>query len=87
MNVEEAKVVQVTEQRRVLEQMAMLVSIALKALSHRLITAIALVLEFAMFAWAMLEGGWDRLSIATVFAAAAWCLVHLRRKGASDDSA
>jgi hypothetical protein len=90
VNVEEAKVVQINEQRRALQQLAMLVTVGLHALSQRLITAIALLFESVMFGWAMFEGGWDRLAIASVFAAAAWCLVHLRpgvTKGVGDDSA
>lgn len=86
MNTDEAKIVQVTEQRRALEQIAGLVGIGLRALSQRMITAIALVLESVMFGWAMLEGGWDRLAIAATFATAAWALVHLRRRGANDET-
>ena len=79
MSPEDGKAVALAERQRKLDMMTAVLNIGVRMLSQRAITSAALVLEFAMFAWAMLEGGWDRLAIASVFAVAAWCLVHLRK--------
>jgi hypothetical protein len=60
------------------EHLAQFISIGLRLLSLRLLTLVGLVLDAAMFGWAMWAGGYDRLAVAGVFAVATWTLIHLR---------
>lgn len=60
--------------------LAAVLNIALRILSLRALIILGLVLDAAMFGWAMWAGGYDRLAIAGTFAVAAWTLVHLRRE-------
>ena len=62
------------------EQLAMVLQVGLRVLSTRLLTLVGLILDAVMFGWAMMVGGYDRLAIAGVFAAATWTLVHFRRE-------
>lgn len=54
-----------------------ILSIAMRALSTRVMTLIALFLDAGIFSWAMLNDSWPRLAGAGLFAIATWCLVHL----------
>jgi hypothetical protein len=62
------------------EQLAMILQVALRTLSIRLLTLVSLVLNAGMFGWAMWAGGYDRLAVAGVFAIATWTLIHFRRE-------
>jgi hypothetical protein len=63
------------------EELAAIVNIGLRVLSMRVLIILALVLDAALFSWAMYVGGWDRLAIAAAFAVLAWFTVHLRLEG------
>lgn len=64
---------------------ALLISIAMKALEPRTLTALALTLNMLVFVFVLYTGGWDRLAMATVFAIANWCLVNLQFSKRKDD--
>lgn len=60
-----------------LHLMASLVNIGLRALGTQALTFFALILDAVMFGWAMIDGTWQRIAAAVLFAIATWCLVKL----------
>jgi hypothetical protein len=44
------------------------ISVGMRVLSARVVLLLAMLLTFALFAWAMAVPGWERISAATVFA-------------------
>lgn len=68
------------------EQTAMLVSIALRLVSQRLVTVLVLLLNTGIFGWAMFTESWPRIAAAAIFAVASWCLVYLRPKEVSNEA-
>lgn len=76
MDESEQKKLEIQVRQKVLERTAEIVHVALDALSIRLITVLALVLQAGIFCWAMAAPTWERVAGATLFAIASWCLVH-----------
>lgn len=66
------------------EQMALLVSIALKVLSQRALTIIVLLLNAGVCSWAMYSESWPRLAGALLFAVTSWCTVNLKPSKGDD---
>lgn len=62
---------------------AALINIGLNALSQRLVTILALLLDTGIFAWAISTESWVRLAGAVAFSVAAWCVIHLHPQGES----
>lgn len=77
MNQTEANQIQ-TER---MQQLAALITIGLRALSTQALTVFALVLDAAIFGWAISTESPIRLGGAVLFAIAAWSLLYLRPKG------
>lgn len=67
-------------------QMVRLIDLALKALSTRLLTTIALIGDCLLFAWSAVTGSWVALSAAVLFAMATWCLVNVHYSGGKDET-
>lgn len=55
-----------------------LLTMALKALSLRLLTLVALLLNTGVFVWAMSADSWVRMAGAFGFAVTSWCVIYLR---------
>jgi len=67
------------QQARRAEQVAVVLDVALRVVTRRVLTLAALFAVTGMFGWAMVQGGYDRLAVAGVFAVACWCLVNLSK--------
>lgn len=61
--------------------MARVLSLALRALSQRLLTLLAMLLGTGMFGWAMLQCTWPRVAAAVLASAALWCYIRLQAPG------
>jgi hypothetical protein len=51
----------------VLSELATVVDVGLRVLSHRFLTLLALIMTFALFSWAMIQGSWIHFAIAGAF--------------------
>lgn len=60
-----------------------IIALGLRALSTQALTVFALMLDAAIFGWAISTESLIRLGGAVLFAVAAWSLLYLRPKGAS----
>jgi hypothetical protein len=76
MNEADTKHVAATEAR--LQMMGAIVELGIRLLSDKMLLVLAILLDSAIFAWAMYADSWPRIVGATLFAVASWCLIHLR---------
>lgn len=78
--IEKAKQMQLAleEKSEALEQTMRIIRVGLDALGARMLTTLALVGDFVLFAWFFFAGGWERLAAAVLFAIATWCLLNLK---------
>ena len=60
---------------------AELLKVGLEALSHRLLTLVALLLNAGAAAWCMLSPDVLRVVTGLLFACTCWCLINIQRKG------
>lgn len=60
---------------------AELLKVGLEALSHRLLTLIALILNAIVVAGCMLYPDNLRVVTGLLFAVSSWCLINIQRKG------
>jgi hypothetical protein len=60
------------------EQTMLILSVALNILSLRFLTVLSLLLNTAVFSWALYSDSWVRLAGAALFAVATWCIVNLK---------
>lgn len=60
---------------------AELLKVGLEALSHRMLTLVALVLNAAGAGWCMLNPDILRVVTGLLFAVTCWCLINIQRKG------
>lgn len=81
---DDAKQLLLAQEQKRSEQFALAMAVAMRILSARALTLIALVLQTVIFGWAMAEGGWDRLATATLFAIGSWFLVNYRKGGSNE---
>lgn len=63
-----------------IETMMVVINIAMRILSSRVITVISLLLNAAVVSWAMYSESWVRLAGAAIFCVASWCTVNLKGK-------
>ncbi len=63
-----------------LNEMAALVNRGIAILNYRVLNLLALLMDAFLFGWAMLQPEWQRILCASLFAAAAWVIVNLRRE-------
>jgi len=66
--------------QRILERSALGVRIALEAVSLRLVSVIALVLNACIVGWCLYAPVWERLAAVTVFAVFSYFLIHVKPK-------
>ena len=59
-------------------QLALMMNLALRILSQRVLTVVTLLLNAGVCSWAMYSESWPRLAGALLFAVAAWCTVNLK---------
>lgn len=67
--------------QRLRERMALGLRIGLEALSVRLLTVIALVLNAGITGWSLVDPRWERLVSASVFALFSFAVIHIKMKG------
>lgn len=79
MDQAEHRVLEVDEQSRGMR--AAVLHMALEALSHRLLTLVALVLNALSVAWCLLYPDWLRVVTGLLFAVTCWTLINIQRKG------
>jgi uncharacterized membrane protein len=51
----------------ILSDLARAVDVGLTVLSYRILTLLALLMTFALFSWAMVQGSWIHFAIAGAF--------------------
>lgn len=70
------------------EVQRLLVTLALRTLSNRLLTLVALLLNTGVFVWAMSTDSWPRMAGAFGFALTSWCVIYLRpaARGEGDET-
>jgi hypothetical protein len=61
-------------------QLALLISMGLKALNFRILTLISVLCSMGLFCWAMFDPDWRRIAAATLGGIVFWCLVNLKGK-------
>lgn len=66
---------------RIMERTALGIRIGLEALSVRLLTVIALLLNAGITGWSIADPRWERLASATVFALFSFAVIHMKLKG------
>jgi hypothetical protein len=69
---------EVVDASRRMELLAVVVNLGLQVISTRSLTILTLLLDAGIFAWAMSADSWIRLTGATIFTFASWCIVNLR---------
>lgn len=68
-------------QDRMRERFALGLRIGLEALSIRVLTVIALVLNAGITGWSLIDPRWERLVSASVFALFSFAVLHFKLKG------
>jgi hypothetical protein len=66
--------------QRILERTAMGVRVGLEALSLRLLSVLALVLNSIIVGWCLIDPRWERLVAVGVFAIFSYFVIHVKPK-------
>jgi hypothetical protein len=66
----------------ILSDLARAVDVGLTILTYRILTLLALMMTFALFSWAMVQGTWIHFAIAGAFGVAIFLPVLMAQAGA-----
>jgi hypothetical protein len=58
--------------------MVAILNIAMNTLNARLLTLLGIVVNTAIFSWAMYVPQWERIVTAALFSVAIWCLLRVK---------
>ena len=64
--------------QRILDRMSLGVRIGLEALSFRLLSLVALILNAAVVGWSLLDPRWERIATCAIFAIFSYFVIHVR---------
>jgi hypothetical protein len=79
MDQSESRILETDDKSRAFR--AELLKVGLEALSHRLLTLVAIVLNAGAAAWCMLSPDALRVVTGLLFAVTCWTLINVQRKG------
>ena len=78
MDESDLKVLELDRQKQA--ERATVIKIALEALSHRLLTLVAMLLSAVATFWCMLQPDYVRVVTTLLFGIVAWCLINIRHR-------